>query len=210
VASFRKAEGEHRRIPSVFEERSQGLTTKWTKRVLLQSPLSACSTKFKGELPMIKVITWNVNSIKARLPIVVDWVKENNPDVLLLQETKTEDKNFPAMEFEDLGYNVAVVGQKSYNGVAILAKRPIEDIFDLPKEKSFIKWAVDQGHTVFIISWVNPNSKHSNKNFPDYIQEGPLAALDAIKKITGEQQVNAIGHCLGGNFTILHSRLPGP
>ncbi len=86
---------------------------------------------------MIKVVTWNVNSIKARLPIVIDWVKENNPDVLLLQETKTEDKNFPAMEFEDLGYNVAVVGQKSYNGVAIFAKRPIEDVLTkLPGDPS--------------------------------------------------------------------------
>ncbi len=77
---------------------------------------------------MPKIVTWNVNSIRARLPIVVDWVKANNPDILLLQETKTEADKFPRSEFEELGYNIAVVGQKSYNGVAIMAKRPIEDI----------------------------------------------------------------------------------
>ncbi|MFQ5785793.1 MAG: exodeoxyribonuclease III [Alphaproteobacteria bacterium] len=75
----------------------------------------------------MKIATWNVNSIKARLPRVLDWLAEAKPDVALLQETKTLAENFPELEIGDLGYNVAVCGQKSYNGVAILAKRPIED-----------------------------------------------------------------------------------
>ena len=77
---------------------------------------------------MTKIATWNVNSVRARLPIVLDWIRNNKPDVLLLQELKTEDKNFPKEEFEDLGYNIAIVGQKSYNGVGIISKSPIEDV----------------------------------------------------------------------------------
>ena len=76
----------------------------------------------------MKIATWNVNSIKARLPRVLEWLKEAAPDVALLQETKTVDENFPELEIGDLGYNIAVAGQKSYNGVAILSKRPLEDV----------------------------------------------------------------------------------
>ncbi|MFP6730718.1 MAG: exodeoxyribonuclease III [Alphaproteobacteria bacterium] len=76
----------------------------------------------------MKIATWNVNSIKARLPRVLEWLAEAAPDVALLQETKTVDESFPALEIEDLGYNIAVSGQKSYNGVAILSKRPIDDL----------------------------------------------------------------------------------
>lgn len=76
----------------------------------------------------LKIATWNVNSIKARLPNVLDWLEEAAPDVALLQEIKTVDENFPAMEIEERGYNCAVHGQKSYNGVAILSKHPLSDI----------------------------------------------------------------------------------
>ena len=76
----------------------------------------------------MKVATWNVNSIKARLPNVLTWLTSASPDVVLLQETKTVDDAFPRLEIEDLGYNLAVHGQKSYNGVAILSKHPIENI----------------------------------------------------------------------------------
>ena len=76
----------------------------------------------------MKIATWNVNSIKARLPRVLEWLAEAAPDVALLQEIKTVDEGFPELEIGELGYNVAVCGQKSYNGVAILAKRPIEDV----------------------------------------------------------------------------------
>ena len=76
----------------------------------------------------MKIATWNVNSIKARLPNILDWLQDGKPDVVLLQETKTVDDAFPAMEIEDLGYNIAIHGQKTYNGVAILSKFPIEDV----------------------------------------------------------------------------------
>ena len=76
----------------------------------------------------IKITTWNVNSIKARLPNVLAWLKEAAPDVVLLQELKCVDENFPRIEIEDAGYNIETYGQKTYNGVAILSKSPIEDI----------------------------------------------------------------------------------
>lgn len=76
----------------------------------------------------MRIATWNVNSIKARLPRVLEWLEQAAPDVVCLQEIKCEDDKFPAMEIEDLGYNIAVHGQKTYNGVAILSKRPIEDV----------------------------------------------------------------------------------
>jgi exodeoxyribonuclease-3 len=74
----------------------------------------------------MKIATWNVNSIKVRMPIVLDWLGVQQPDVLLLQEIKTLE--FPEMEFTGLGYRTAFVGQKSYNGVALLSKHPIHDI----------------------------------------------------------------------------------
>ena len=76
----------------------------------------------------LKIATWNVNSIKVRLGHLLDWLQETAPDVVLLQEIKTEDDKFPAMEIEERGYNVAVHGQKTYNGVAMLSKRPLEDV----------------------------------------------------------------------------------
>jgi exodeoxyribonuclease-3 len=76
----------------------------------------------------MKIVTWNVNSIKAHLEQVSGWVREHKPDVLCLQELKCEDAGFPSAHFEELGYSCAVHGQKTYNGVAILARLPLEDI----------------------------------------------------------------------------------
>jgi len=73
-------------------------------------------------------------------------------------------------------------------------------ILDLREKNSLIKWWVDQGFTVFLISWVNPDASLAEKNFEDYMFEGPLAALDAIEKATGEKEVNAAGYCLGGTL----------
>ena len=74
-------------------------------------------------------------------------------------------------------------------------------ILDLKQENSFIKWAVDQGLTVFVISWVNPDKRLAQKTFEDYMFEGVLAALDGIEKAIGETEVNIIGYCLGGTLT---------
>ena len=76
----------------------------------------------------MRLATWNVNSINARLETVLGWFEETMPDVAVLQEIKCIDEKFPAEAFERLGYNVAVHGQKTYNGVAMLSKTPMEDI----------------------------------------------------------------------------------
>ncbi len=76
----------------------------------------------------MKIATWNVNSVKARLARVLEWLGEAAPEVVLLQETKVVDEAFPELEIGDLGYNVAVHGQKTYNGVAILSKLPLDDV----------------------------------------------------------------------------------
>ncbi|MEK6245959.1 MAG: class I poly(R)-hydroxyalkanoic acid synthase, partial [Pseudomonadota bacterium] len=73
-------------------------------------------------------------------------------------------------------------------------------ILDLREKNSFIKWALDQGHTVFVLSWVNPDARLAQMGFEDYMKQGPLAALDAVEKATGERQVNFIGYCLGGTL----------
>ncbi len=73
-------------------------------------------------------------------------------------------------------------------------------IMDLREKNSLIKWTVDQGTTVFVISWVNPDAKLAHKDFEDYLREGPLTALDAIAKATGETEVNALSYCLGGTL----------
>lgn len=76
----------------------------------------------------MKIATWNVNSLKVRLPHVLQWLEDNPVDVLCLQETKLTDDKFPVMEIGAAGYQVAFTGQKTYNGVAILSKKPVTDI----------------------------------------------------------------------------------
>lgn len=122
----------------------------------------------------------------------------------------------------ELGKNVAVTpGKVVYQNDLIqllqyepttekVAKRPLLIvppwinkfyILDLQPKNSFIKWATDQGHTVFVISWINPDERYADKRFEDYMLEGPLAAMDAINEATGEKDVNIIGYCIGGTLT---------
>jgi polyhydroxyalkanoate synthase len=73
-------------------------------------------------------------------------------------------------------------------------------VLDLNPQKSFIKWCVEQGHTVFVVSWVNPDARHANKDWNDYSRDGVDFALDTITKATGEKEVNSIGYCVGGTL----------
>src|SRR6186997_545118 len=73
-------------------------------------------------------------------------------------------------------------------------------ILDLAPEKSFIKWCVDQGITVFVISWVNPDARLASKSFEEYMREGVITAINTVEAITGEKQLNAIGYCVGGTL----------
>ena len=80
------------------------------------------------------ITSWNVNSVRARITNILNYIKESNPDILLLQEIKTQDENFPYENFKSIGYNSYIFGQKSYNGVAIISKLPVKSI-----SKDFIK-----------------------------------------------------------------------
>ena len=75
-------------------------------------------------------------------------------------------------------------------------------VMDLQPKNSLIKWAVDQGHTLFVVSWVNPRKELAHKSFADYMLEGPVAALDAIGKATGEKEINLLGFCIGGILSV--------
>lgn len=76
----------------------------------------------------MKIATFNINGVKARLPRLIEWLDEFSPDVACLQEIKSIDENFPRLELEDKGWNVETFGQKSFNGVALLSKHPVENI----------------------------------------------------------------------------------
>ena len=104
----------------------------------------------KDDLPKtIKIATWNVNSMKARLQNVLAWLKEFSPDVVLFQEIKCVDEALPCLEIEELGYNVVSHGQKTYNGVAIISKSPIEDVErGLPGDEADVQARYIEG-TVF-------------------------------------------------------------
>lgn len=76
----------------------------------------------------VKIVTWNINSVRARFERLLDFLKTRSPDVLCLQELKCTDEQFPTLELQALGYHAAVFGQKSYNGVAIISKEPVADV----------------------------------------------------------------------------------
>lgn len=85
---------------------------------------------------MLKIATWNVNSLRVRLPQVLDWAQKQQPDILVLQETKLPDEAFPATELAEAGYQAVFSGQKTYNGVAIISRRPAADLVtDLPRQQ---------------------------------------------------------------------------
>lgn len=115
----------------------------------------------------MKIATWNVNSLKVRLPHLLDWLAANPIDVVCLQETKTEDKNFPLAEIEAAGYQVAFVGQKTYNGVAILSRDAISDVqFGIPNlddEQKRVIAATINGVRIVCVYIPNGQSLDSDK-----------------------------------------------
>ena len=115
----------------------------------------------------MKIATWNVNSLKVRLPHVLDWLDASNADILCLQETKTTDENFPAAELEAAGYHVAFSGQKTYNGVAIISKEKpeniITDVHGLDDPQRRILGATIDGVRVLDLYVVNGQEVGSDK-----------------------------------------------
>ena len=115
-------------LKTLFQKQFQGFQGHLsTRNEDSSSPPPRHKNRSFGPLRLsMKIATWNVNSIKVRIPHLMEWVAQAEPDVVLLQELKTTEDQFPRMAIDELGYNMAVVGQKTYNGVAILSKMPIE------------------------------------------------------------------------------------
>ena len=119
---------------------------------------------------MIKIASWNVNSLKVRLEQVLDWLKESQTDILALQETKCEDAMFPKEVFEEAGFEVEFRGQKTYNGVAWISRFPMQDA-----EDAFIDFADEQKRIlattvkdIRLINFYIPNGQSVGSNKYEY------------------------------------------
>lgn len=150
---------------------------------------------------MPKIATWNVNSIRARLPRVLEWLSEFSPDVVLLQEIKVIDQSFPSSEIEDLGYNIVVHGQKSYNGVAILSKTPIENVnYGLPGDQNDEQARYIEGLTfgIKVASLYLPNGNPVPGEKFDY----KISWMDRLIKHTKNLLNTGDPFLLGGDYNV--------
>ena len=134
----------------------------------------------------MKIATWNVNSLRVRLPHLLQWLAANQPDIVALQETKVVDEQFPQAELSAAGYHAVFAGQKTYNGVAILSKSPatevISDIPTLDDPQRRILAATIQGIRVVNLYVVNGSEVGSEKY---------LYKLDWLTKVTAWLQIQA-------------------
>ena len=158
------------------------------------------------------IATWNVNSVRTRISQIKDWINEINPDILCLQETKVVDEDFPTKPFEELGYEVLVFGQKSYNGVAIISKIKTENLNkgfsnDLG-DKNAIKKFSDQKRLISadvngikIINVYVPNGSSLNSDKFAY----KIAWLNYLALFLDEQEKKGNLICLLGDFNIAPS-----
>ena len=148
----------------------------------------------------MKIASWNVNSLKVRLPQLLDWLAAQHPDVVCLQETKLEDHNFPQAEIEAEGYQVAYSGQKTYNGVALLARQPIGDVvcgnphYPDPQKRLI---AATIGDVRVVCAYV-PNGQAVGSDKYAY----KLAWLDALHDWVGKQLAETPRLALAGDFNI--------
>ncbi|MEK7245012.1 MAG: exodeoxyribonuclease III [Pseudomonadota bacterium] len=155
----------------------------------------------------MKIASWNVNSVRARLANVLAWAREAAPDILLLQELKCEESAFPALEFEDLGYNLAVVGQKTYNGVAILSKSAIEvDHRRLPGEPDDAQARYVEGFTmgVRVASIYLPNGNpiaDAGQRSDKFAYK--LAWMERLYRHARDLLASEDATILGGDFNII-------
>ena len=155
----------------------------------------------------MKIATFNVNSINARLPRILEWFDEAKPDVVVLQEIKCVDEKFPATEFEDRGYNVEVHGQKTYNGVALLSKHPVDDVVKgLPGDNDddqarYIEALVmpDDATPVRVCGLYLPNGNPAPGPKYDY----KLKWMKRLKKRAESHLANEEPFLLAGDFNVI-------
>ena len=149
----------------------------------------------------MKIASWNVNSIKARLEAVLAWIEAAAPDVLLLQELKCTEADFPGVAFASLGYGAAVVGQKTYNGVAILAKHPLTDIVHrLPGDDgdTHARYVEATAGPVRVASIYVPNGQAVGSDAYSY----KLAFLERLRTHVAAMLKREEPFVLGGDYNI--------
>ena len=153
----------------------------------------------------MKVTSWNVNSVRARITNILDYLKTSKPDILLIQEIKTENKNFPFSDFKNLGYESHVFGQKSYNGVAFLSKINIDKINinffkDINHQARIIVGDIkNQSKVIKLINIYVPNGNPIDTGKYDYKKNWYDSFIAKVKKTLTENQ-NVI---IGGDFNII-------
>lgn len=154
----------------------------------------------------IRIAAWNLAGLRARLELLLDWLRETSPDIVLLQETKIQDKQFPQGAFEDEGYNVVAHGQKTFNGVAILSKFPLEDVQSgLPGDNSdeqarWLEAATVMGESMVRVACLYaPNGNPA----PGPKYEYKLAWMKRMHDRTRELLACEEPTVLGGDFNVI-------
>jgi exodeoxyribonuclease-3 len=154
----------------------------------------------------VLIATWNVNSIKSRLDLVTRWLEEAKPDIVCLQELKCVDEAFPRAEIEALGYNLAVHGQKTYNGVAILSRVPLEDVMvrlpgdDEDEQARFVEVTVSTTEGVVRVGGLYlPNGNPAPG--PKYAYK--LAWMNRLRAHAAERLLLEEPFVLAGDFNVI-------
>jgi len=153
----------------------------------------------------MKISSWNVNSVRARITNILNYLKTSKPDILLIQEIKTEEKNFPFSDFDNLGYTSHVFGQKSYNGVAFLSKIKIDKVdINFLKDKNKQSRIIvgnfkNQSKIITLINIYVPNGNPIETEKYEYKKYWYNSFINKIKK-TLEKNKNII---IGGDFNII-------
>ena len=136
----------------------------------------------------MKIVSWNVNSVRARINNIIDYIKQAKPDILLVQEIKTQDENFPYEDFKKIGYESHVYGQKSYNGVAIISKIEVKNINkdfindDLKQSRIITGEIIIKGKKINLINIYVPNGNPVETEKYDYKKNWLKKFISNIRK----------------------------
>ena len=150
----------------------------------------------------MRLASWNVNSVRARLPNIVGWLESSRPDVLLMQEIKCETDAFPRLEFEALGYRCHIAGQKSYNGVALLSTSPVSDVrvgLDGDEADSQARYIEGTVAGLRVASLYLPNGNPMGTEKYDY----KLQWMARLKAHCKNMMKNEMPFVLGGDFNVI-------